>query len=99
MCYLLLTDGSTVCNPPSQLRYSLFAPRPDLEDRPENYFTMTYTFRAVAEATILTITQEDPREPGADQAADDEVSEDEENPVLDALKKLAESMETSTPEE
>lgn len=27
-------------DPPSQLRYSLFAPRPDLEDRLENYFTM-----------------------------------------------------------
>jgi uncharacterized protein YndB with AHSA1/START domain len=85
--------------PPTQLRYSLFAPRPGLEDRPENYFTMTYTLQAEGAVTVLTITQEDPREPPTDQPADDEVSEDEENPILDALKKLAESMEQSAPEE
>ena len=28
--------------PPTMVRYSLFAPRPDLADVPENYFTMTY---------------------------------------------------------
>src|SRR6476620_9368974 len=28
--------------PNKSLRYSLFAPRPGLEDRPENYFTMHY---------------------------------------------------------
>lgn len=28
---------------PHRLQYSLFAPRPGLEDRPENYFITTYT--------------------------------------------------------
>ena len=28
--------------PPELLKYSLFAPRPGLEDKPENYFIMSY---------------------------------------------------------
>ncbi len=85
-------------DPASRLRYSLFAPRPDLEDRPENYFTMTYTLEAAGEVTVLIITQENPREPGTDQPADNELGTDEENPILDALKKLVESMEQLAPE-
>jgi uncharacterized protein YndB with AHSA1/START domain len=72
---------------PARLRYSLFAPRPDLEDRPENYFTMTYTLAEDASATNLTITQEDPR-PGAGEPDE---GEEADNPVLAALKSLAES--------
>ncbi|MHB8431852.1 MAG: SRPBCC family protein [Acidimicrobiales bacterium] len=53
---------------------------------------MTYTLEAAGEATVLTITQENSREPDTDQPAGDEVGADEENPILDALKKLAESM-------
>src|SRR4051812_39641447 len=30
---------------PVRLRYSLFAPRPDLADRPENYFEMVYSLK------------------------------------------------------
>lgn len=79
---------------PARLRYSLFAPRPDLEDKPENYFTMSYTLDDDAGATVLTITQEDPREgPGED--AD---SGDHENPILTALKSLAESVGLNAPE-
>jgi len=29
--------------PYTSLRYSLFAPRPGMEDKPENYFTMSYS--------------------------------------------------------
>jgi hypothetical protein len=50
---------------PNRLAYSLFAPRPDLEDKPENYFTMTYILDSDEGATTLTILQEDPR-PGAE---------------------------------
>ena len=32
--------------PNELLRYSLFAPRPDLEDKPENYFEMNYVLTA-----------------------------------------------------
>lgn len=78
-------------NPPLELRYSLFAPRPDVEDRPENYFTMIYTLEAVGGETLLTITQEDPRE----EASTEEVG-GEENPILTALKQLAESVESIT---
>jgi len=73
---------------PNRLAYSLFAPRPDLEDKPENYFTMTYILDGdEGAATTLTILQEDPR-PGAEDTVEDE----EENPVLAALKTLAESV-------
>ena len=72
---------------PNRLAYSLFAPRPDLEDKPENYFTMTYILDGDEGATTLTILQEDPR-PGAEATVEDE----EDNPVLAALKTLAESV-------
>src|SRR5665213_2541010 len=71
---------------PSKLSYSLFAPRPDLEDRPENYFTMTYELTDGDGVTVLTITQEDPRP--SDTPDDDEA--DDENPVLIALRGVAE---------
>jgi uncharacterized protein YndB with AHSA1/START domain len=80
---------------PGRLKYSLFAPRPDLEDKPENYFTMTYTLEDDAGGTNLEISQEDPCE-GADEDGD---SSDVENPVLAALKNLAESVATATPGE
>jgi uncharacterized protein YndB with AHSA1/START domain len=72
---------------PNRLAYSLFAPRPDLEDKPENYFTMTYILDGDEGATTLTILQEDPR-PGAEDTVEDE----EDNPMLAALKTLAESV-------
>lgn len=75
-------------DPPNRLAYSLFAPRPDLEDNPENYFMMTYILDDDEGATMLTIVQEDPR-PAADDAAK---SEEEDNPVLAVLKTLAESV-------
>jgi uncharacterized protein YndB with AHSA1/START domain len=72
--------------PPELLRYSLFAPRPGLEDKPENYFIMSYTLTGEDGHTTLQITQEDNR-PDAVQ----EEPQGEENPVLQALKKIAES--------
>jgi len=72
---------------PTRLRYSLFAPRPGLEDRSENYFTMTYELSDVNSGTAVTFIHEDPRDD--DNVADDS---DEDNPVLMALKTLAESL-------
>jgi uncharacterized protein YndB with AHSA1/START domain len=72
---------------PSRLRYSLFAPRPGLEDRPENYFTMTYELTDSGEGTRVRFIHEDPRE--ADDGHDES---DEENPVLTSLRAVAESL-------
>ena len=67
------------------IKYSLFAPRPDLEDKPENYFIMHYVLTAEAESTKLEIIQEDNRA-GAVQ----EDPKGEESEILQTLKKLAE---------
>jgi uncharacterized protein YndB with AHSA1/START domain len=72
---------------PTRLRYSLFAPRPGLDDRPENYFTMTYELADVDDATKVTFIQEDPREIDVG-----ENETDEDNPVLHALKEVAEAL-------
>ena len=72
--------------PNELLRYSLFAPRPGLEDKPENYFEMNYVLTAENEGTKLVILQIDNR-PGAVQ----EEPQGEENPVLQLLKEIAET--------
>lgn len=69
---------------PRLLQYSLFAPRPGLEDRPENRFVMTYRLEERMGSTDLTIVQEDPREQGDVNDSGDE----EGNPILQALKDL-----------
>jgi len=72
---------------PNQLiKYSLFAPRPDLEDKPENYFVMSYVLHDEEGHIRLEILQEDNRS-GAVQ----EAPQGEENPVLSALRSLIES--------
>ncbi len=72
--------------PTDSLTYNLFAPRPDLEDKPENYFIMRYVLTDIDSMTKLEIMQEDNR-PNAVQ----EQPQGDENPVLQALKKLAET--------
>ncbi|MCB0278024.1 MAG: SRPBCC domain-containing protein [Calditrichaeota bacterium] len=73
--------------PTIKLRYSLFAPRPDLQDIPEHYFEMEYQVNEKDGYTELRIIQTDNR-PGAKQ----EPEQGEENPVLSGLKTLAESL-------
>lgn len=73
-------------SPLKQVRYSLFAPRPGLEDIPENYFEMIYTLTEDGGQTKLQITQEDNR-PHAVQEAE----QGEENPILKMLKEIAET--------
>jgi len=64
-------------------RYTLFAPRPDLADSPENYFTMTYLLEEADGKTTLSIIQDDPR-PQSEPADEDGAG------ILDGLKKLVE---------
>lgn len=73
--------------PNALLRYTLFAPRPDLEDKPDNYFIMNYILTPSDGKVSLEILQEDNR-PGAKQ----EEPQGEENPVLQGLKSVAESV-------
>lgn len=72
--------------PNQKIRYSLFFPRPGLEDIPENYFIMSYVLSEENQKTKLEIIQEDNR-PGAKQ----EEPQGEENPILQALKAVVES--------
>jgi len=72
--------------PTELVKYSLFAPRPGLEDKPENYFIMSYVLTEEDGHTKLEILQEDNR-PNAAQ----EEPQGEENPVLQSLKQVAES--------
>jgi uncharacterized protein YndB with AHSA1/START domain len=73
--------------PFSIIRYSLFAPAPGREDIAENYFIMTYLLKPENGSIMLNIIQEDNR---AD--AVQEEPQGEENPLLQALKNLAESL-------
>lgn len=71
--------------PNELIKYTLFAPRPGLEDKPENYFIMSYIFTSENGKTKLQIVQEDNR-PNSVQ----EEPQGEENPVLKSLKMIAE---------
>ena len=73
--------------PRSRLKYSLFFPRPDLQDIPEHYFFMTYELTESDGFTSLLVRQEDPRpsppnaSPGGNDGPD----------VLSYLKELVET--------
>ena len=43
--------------PPRLLRYTLFAPRPGLDDRPEHYFEMRYILEGEGDGTALSISR------------------------------------------
>jgi len=67
------------------IKYTLFVPVQDLEDKPENYFTMSYVLSQNSDSVHLLINQEDHR-PGSVQ---DEPN-GEENEILNVLKALLE---------
>jgi uncharacterized protein YndB with AHSA1/START domain len=73
-------------SPEARLKYSLFFPRPDLQDIPEHSFFMTYELTESDGVTSLLVRQEDPRpsppveSPGGDDGPD----------VLSTLKELVE---------
>jgi uncharacterized protein YndB with AHSA1/START domain len=72
--------------PESRLKYSLFVPRPDLQDIPEHYFYMTYELIESGEATSLLFRQEDPRPSPPNESSGGEEGPD----VLSQLKELVE---------
>ena len=70
--------------PESRLRYSLFFPRPGLQDIPENYFFMTYELTESNGTTSLLVRQEHPQPPDESSGGDDGPD------VLSVLKELVE---------
>lgn len=72
--------------PKDFIKYSLFAPRPSLEDKSENYFIMMYNLTDHDGKTKLEIIQEDNRPNAVQQAP-----QGEENAVLQALKRISEA--------
>ena len=74
-------------SPESRLKYSLFFPRADLEDIPENHFFMTYELTESEGRTSLLVRQEDPRPSQPDEST----AADEGPNVLSSLKELVEA--------
>jgi uncharacterized protein YndB with AHSA1/START domain len=72
--------------PVRRVKYSLFFPRPDLQDVPEHYFFMIYELSESEGITSLLVRQEDPRPAPADVASGGEEGPD----VLSQLKELVE---------
>lgn len=72
--------------PGTRLKYSLFFPRPDLQDIPENHFFMIYELTENGGVTSLLFRQEDPRPSTADAASGGDEGPD----VLSTLKELVE---------
>jgi uncharacterized protein YndB with AHSA1/START domain len=73
-------------SPESRLKYSLFFPRPDLQDIPENYFFMIYELDESDGITSLLVRQEDPRPSPPDESSGGDDGPD----VLSLLKELVE---------
>ena len=69
-----------------RLKYSLFFPRPDLQDIPEHYFFMTYELSESEGTTSLLVRQEDPRPPRPGASSDGDGGPD----VFAYLKELVE---------
>jgi len=72
--------------PESRLKYSLFFPRPDLQDIPEHYFFMTYELTESEAVTSLLVRQEDPRPSPPNESTGGDEGPD----VLSSLKELVE---------
>src|SRR3954468_15917396 len=62
--------------PHSRVKYSLFVPRPDLQDISEHRFFMTYELAESGGATTLVVRQEDPRPPAPDETSGGEEGPD-----------------------
>ncbi|SEC35910.1 SRPBCC family protein [Paenibacillus sp. GP183] len=71
----------------NRIKYTLFAPRPGLEDKPENYFVMSYVLNEEGNNTLLTIEQNDNRP----EAGVQESNGDDGQSVLSALKSIVEA--------
>jgi uncharacterized protein YndB with AHSA1/START domain len=73
-------------SPESRVKYSLFFPRPDLQDVPEHRIFMTYELTESEGVTSLLVRQEDPRP----SAPDEPTGGDEGPDVLATLKEFVE---------
>ena len=73
-------------SPESRLKYSLFVPRPGLQDIPEHHFFMIYELVESDGTTSLLVRQEDPRPSPPDEAPGGDDGPD----VLSQLKELVE---------
>jgi uncharacterized protein YndB with AHSA1/START domain len=73
--------------PNVRLKYSLFFPKPGLDDKQENHFIMTYLLSGPENNVTLEIHKEDNR-PGAVNEEQSKTG----NPVLMAFKELVETM-------
>jgi uncharacterized protein YndB with AHSA1/START domain len=73
-------------SPVLRLKYSLFFPRPDLQDIPEHNIYMTYELVESDGTTSLLVRQEDPRP----SLPDDSSGGDDGPDVLSTLKELVE---------
>ena len=74
--------------PGLRLKYSLFVPRPDLQDIPEHHFFMTYELTESGGLTSVLFRQEDPRPSPPNDASGGDDGPD----VLSSLKELVEVM-------
>ena len=73
--------------PESRVKYSLFFPRPDLQDAQELCFFMTYELTEHEGVTSLLVRQEDPRPSSPEEST----GGDEGPNVLSSLKELVEA--------
>ena len=73
--------------PESRVKYSLFVPRPDLQDIPEHRFFMTYELAESEGVTSLLVRQDDPRPSLPDESSNANDGPD----VLSLLKELVEN--------
>jgi uncharacterized protein YndB with AHSA1/START domain len=73
--------------PGTRVKYSLFVPRPDLQDIPEHHFFMIYELSESAGVTSLLVRQEDPRPALPDETTGGDGGPD----VLAGLKELVEA--------
>jgi len=72
--------------PESRLRYSLFLPRPDVQDTAEQSFFMTYELIESGGVTSVVFRQEDPRPSSPETSSGGDEGPD----VLSSLKELVE---------
>jgi uncharacterized protein YndB with AHSA1/START domain len=82
-------DKGTVLEfePEKLLKYTHWSPMGGSADRPENYHTVTYELAAKGGKTTLTLTQDN----NATEEAADEMAANNWGPMLEGLKKTAES--------
>jgi len=73
-------------SPESRLKYTLFVPRPDLQEIPEHYFCMTYELAESDGITTLLVRQEDPSPSPPNESSGGDDGPD----VLSDLKELVE---------